>query len=141
MSSILYQKGLTDEWYTPKYIIDALGPFDLDPCSPTNRPFDTARIHLTIEENGLLRGWKGRIWLNPPYSNSTPFMERLSKHGNGIALIPARVETEMFHKYVWNCADSVLFPIGRIHFITSNVNKSRFISEETKNKSISNFAS
>jgi len=24
----------TDEWYTPKEIIDALGEFDLDPCAP-----------------------------------------------------------------------------------------------------------
>lgn len=23
----------TDEWYTPKEIIDALGEFDLDPCA------------------------------------------------------------------------------------------------------------
>lgn len=27
----------TDEWYTPKEIIDALGKFDLDPCAPVNR--------------------------------------------------------------------------------------------------------
>lgn len=24
----------TDEWYTPRYIIDSLGKFDLDPCAP-----------------------------------------------------------------------------------------------------------
>lgn len=24
----------TDEWFTPKEIIDALGDFDLDPCAP-----------------------------------------------------------------------------------------------------------
>lgn len=22
-----------DEWYTPRWIIDTLGPFDLDPCN------------------------------------------------------------------------------------------------------------
>lgn len=27
-------KNSTDEWYTPKEIIDALGEFDLDPCAP-----------------------------------------------------------------------------------------------------------
>lgn len=26
--------GTTDEWYTPKEIINALGKFDLDPCAP-----------------------------------------------------------------------------------------------------------
>ena len=28
----------TDEWYTPKEIIDALGEFDLDPCAPGAPP-------------------------------------------------------------------------------------------------------
>lgn len=27
-------KNSTDEWHTPKEIIDALGEFDLDPCAP-----------------------------------------------------------------------------------------------------------
>lgn len=30
-------KNSTDEWYTPKEIIDALGEFDLDPCAPMRR--------------------------------------------------------------------------------------------------------
>ena len=30
-------KQTTDEWYTPKWIVDALGSFDLDPCAPENR--------------------------------------------------------------------------------------------------------
>ena len=39
-----------DEWLTPRYITDTLGPFDLDPCSPGDRrPWDTATYHLDIE--------------------------------------------------------------------------------------------
>lgn len=34
-------KNGKDEWLTPPYIIDSLGVFDLDPCSPINRPWDT----------------------------------------------------------------------------------------------------
>ena len=32
----------TDEYYTPRWIIDTLGPFDCDPCAPPKdmRPFD-----------------------------------------------------------------------------------------------------
>lgn len=30
----------TDEWYTPKEIIDALGKFDLDPCAPVVKGVD-----------------------------------------------------------------------------------------------------
>ena len=31
------------EWLTPPYVLDALGEFDLDPCSPVVRPWDTAK--------------------------------------------------------------------------------------------------
>lgn len=31
-------RGDTDEWLTPPHILRALGDFDLDPCSPVNRP-------------------------------------------------------------------------------------------------------
>lgn len=43
----------TDEWYTPIEIVNALGSFDLDPCSPTHRLWDTAKRHITPEEDGL----------------------------------------------------------------------------------------
>ena len=31
-------RGGTVEWLTPPKILDALGPFDLDPCAPVVRP-------------------------------------------------------------------------------------------------------
>ena len=49
----------TDEWYTPKEIVDALGVFDLDPCSPVKRLWDTAKRHITPEEDGLKADWGG----------------------------------------------------------------------------------
>lgn len=35
------------EWLTPRNIVDALGPFDLDPCAPIVRPWPTAVQHYT----------------------------------------------------------------------------------------------
>ncbi len=64
------------EWYTPKYIFDALGlEFDLDPASPGVDivPWIPARYHLTCLDNGLITPWKGKVWLNPPYGMDTPF--------------------------------------------------------------------
>jgi hypothetical protein len=111
----------TDEWLTPPEIVQALGPFDLDPCSPVDRPWDTARIHYTIKENGLWQKWEGRVWLNPPYgSQAEKWLERLAQHGNGIALIFARTETRAFFHYVWNRADAVLFLYGRLFFYRVN---------------------
>lgn len=34
----------SDEWYTPRFIIDSLGRFDLDPCAPSVPLFKTAEI-------------------------------------------------------------------------------------------------
>ena len=113
---------ITDEWLTPPEIVKALGSFDLDPCSPINRPWDTAKIHYTrptglFEPGGLERPWHGRVWLNPPYGKHTgEWLKKLSEHGNGIAIIFARTETRMFFKYVWYKADAVFFIEGRLKF-------------------------
>lgn len=110
-------RGATDTWLTPPEIINALGPFDLDPCAPIKRPWDTARQHFTIMDNGLAQDWHGRVWLNPPYGQETgKWLGRLAAHGDGIALIFARTETEMFVEHVWGSADAVLFIAGRLHF-------------------------
>lgn len=109
-----------DEWLTPKYITDSLGHFDLDPCSPVNPPWKIADRTFNHVTDGLASDWGGpstRVWMNPPYGNKTKvWMDKLSKHGNGIALIFARTETSTFFKYVWPCADSVFFFKGRLSF-------------------------
>jgi hypothetical protein len=56
-----------DEWLTPPGLIRGLGEFDLDPCSPIKRPWNTAKHHYSIDDNGLQKKWFGRVWLNPPY--------------------------------------------------------------------------
>lgn len=103
-----------EDWLTPPEIIQSLGQFDLDPCSPLSRPWDTASHHLTIEDDGLSCGWVGRVWLNPPYGNKTfKWIERLCQHRNGIALIFARTETIGFHEQIWDKADGIFFFKGR----------------------------
>lgn len=109
--------GANDEWLTPPEILKPLGVFDLDPCSPIVRPWATAEKHFTIEDDGLLQDWVGRCWVNPPYGQQTgKWLAKLARHGNGIALIFARTETEMFHRWAWEKADAMLFLCGRISF-------------------------
>ena len=109
----------TDEWLTPPEIINALGLFDLDPCSPIKRPWDTALKHYSVLDDGLSKQWAGRVWLNPPYGlEAEKWLKKLADHGNGIALIFARTETRMFFSEVWNRADSILFIEGRLFFYT-----------------------
>jgi hypothetical protein len=114
-----FEKSKTSksEWLTPPFIIKQLGPFDIDPCSPVNRPWDTAKTHYTILDDGLSKVWFGRVWCNPPYgSESDKWLYKLKRHGNGIALLFARTETNNFFKHIWYDADAVLFIKGRLKF-------------------------
>lgn len=110
-------RGATDEWLTPPEIVQALGPFDLDPCSPIHRPWGTAHNHFTVQDDGLESPWSGRVWLNPPYGPEMgKWLAKLRKHGLGTALIFARTETRIFFEEVWPHAFALLFLKGRLHF-------------------------
>jgi hypothetical protein len=108
-----------DEWLTDPGIIKACGPFDLDPCAPIVRPWDTAAKHFTIEDDGLSRDWSPyeMVWMNPPYNDHIgDWFEKLADHGNGIALVFARTETAYWHNFIWPKASGVFFFRGRITF-------------------------
>jgi hypothetical protein len=110
-------RGHSDDWITPPEIVTALGDFDLDPCACNPQPFETARLMIQPPDDGLSRPWMGRVWLNPPYGPDTAkWLQRLSQHDDGIALIFARTETKMFFEWVWSKANSLLFIEGRLYF-------------------------
>jgi hypothetical protein len=112
-----------DEWLTPPDILTALGPFDLDPCAPINRPWDMATRHFTVRDDGLSQPWSGRVWLNPPFGSETgKWTNRLDRHGNGIALVPASTDAKWFHQTVWGGASvrGLLFLKGRLSFFHAN---------------------
>lgn len=107
----------SQEWLTPPEIIEALGDFDLDPCFPEKAPWPIAKHRYTKKQDGLQQEWFGRVWLNPPYGRETfKWLQKLRRHGNGIALIFARTETKGFHREVWEFADGVFFFEGRLRF-------------------------
>jgi hypothetical protein len=110
-------KNTTDVWFTPKEIITRLEPFDLDPCTELDRPWDTAGKHLTKKDDGLNQKWIGTVWCNPPYGTQTKiWLEKMAQHNNGIALVFARTETKMFFEHVWPKATAILFLEGRLTF-------------------------
>lgn len=85
------------EWLTPPVLVNKLGKFELDPCSPVDAPFFHTENNFTILDDGLKREWFGRVYLNPPYGRGMElWIEKLKIHGNGIALIFARTETRLF---------------------------------------------
>lgn len=119
----------SDTWLTPPNWLTQLGPFDLDPCCPPDMPWRSAVKMLTEVEDGLAQPWNGRVWLNPPFGKEWPaWVEKLADHGNGIALIPARTETEAFYRLVWRRADGICFVKGRPHFHRADGSRAPFNS-------------
>jgi hypothetical protein len=110
----------SDVWLTPPELLPKLGHFDLDPCACAEpRPWPVADTHYTRDDDGLKLPWIGRVFMNPPYGGPSivgPWMRKMAEHGDGIALIFARTETRIFHDYVWDAADSILFIRGRLFF-------------------------
>jgi hypothetical protein len=105
----------TTTWLTPPHIIEAVGPFDLDPCAAPG--WITATDHYILPADGLNLPWGGMVWCNPPYSaEAWKWLDRLAEHGQGIALVFARTETAGFVEQVWNKARGVLFLHGRLYF-------------------------
>ena len=80
----------TDERWTPRWVFDALGEtFDLDPASPVGGGDAVpAAVKLTRLDDGLAQPWDGFVWLNPPFSESTPWADRFRTHANGVWLGP-----------------------------------------------------
>src|SRR6266566_9519064 len=69
----------SDEWFTPPNVLavarDVLGQFDLDPasCPEAQRNVQAVR-YFSIADDGLKHEWRGRVWMNPPYSD--PLLDR-----------------------------------------------------------------
>jgi hypothetical protein len=84
--------GRSQNHITPKWIIDRLGPFDLDPYAADPRPWPCAATNWTT--HGLERDWFGFVYLNPPFDQYIvgTWIARLARHGNGICLLHARTE-------------------------------------------------
>jgi hypothetical protein len=96
------------EAYTPAVIVDAvlatLIKVDLDPCAEAERTFPAA-AHYTKDDNGLGHTWVGKVYMNPPYGRdidqwTTKLRDEFDRGWvvEAIALLPARVETEWWHK-------------------------------------------
>lgn len=93
-------------------------------------------LRMKLRSLGLLKPcgcfvgtYQPRIWLNPPFGKeAVKWLRRLRDHGEGIALIPARTETEMFFETVWGHADGVLFLKSRPHFHYVDGRRAKFNS-------------
>jgi hypothetical protein len=109
--------GKSDEWYTPKYIFDALGAeFDLDVAAPMQKTHVPAKSFLV--DGGLDIQWEGFVWMNPPFGGRNgvvPWLEKFVAHGNGVALVPDRTSAPWFQAAAKHC-DAILFVSPKVKF-------------------------
>lgn len=102
----------SDERYTPRWVFDGLGlQFDLDPASPVEGGDCVPTLRkLTRHDDGLAHDWHGKVWLNPPFSESTAWARKFAEHGNGVFLGPVAngkwwVDLVRRADIVWHCRD------------------------------------
>jgi hypothetical protein len=111
MQSVLFgceQAELTsDDYYTPAWVFERMGlTFDLDVASPpAGIPWIPARRWLSKADDGLNQEWQGRVWMNPPFSEVTPWVNKFIEHCYGVCLLPHA--KSKWHTRIWDTADGV----------------------------------
>lgn len=112
------------EWYTPPEIVEAaravMGGIDLDPasCPHANATVQAAQ-YFTEDQDGLTREWRGRVFLNPPFTHPTvkQFAEKLLASPavtEAIWISNACVDTGWWHALAGHGV--VCCPLGRVKF-------------------------
>lgn len=115
----------TDVWLTPQWIIDKIGPFDLDPCAhlPNGKPIvETASNYFTEEQDGLKQEWFGDVFVNFPYSDGKKWLDKCRKESEKpnvksiTVLCFARTETQAWQQNV-KYATGINFINKRVKFL------------------------
>lgn len=108
--------GVNNECYTPPEVFEALGvTFDLDVASPlVPVSWVPAKRFYSLEDDGLTAPWEGFVWMNPPYSKPSPWVDRFINHANGIALLPT--STGRWFRTLWQ-ADTAWVMANELRFI------------------------
>jgi hypothetical protein len=116
----------SDEWYTPAVFVEAartvLGEIELDPasCALANTVVQAAR-YIDKKHDGLRLPWcTGALWLNPPYSSTQEWVDKLIEEFDGertdaaIIVVNNATETRWFQALLRRFP--VCFPASRLAF-------------------------
>ena len=92
---------------------------DLDPasCEEANKIVKASKYY-SLEVDGLSQSWTGNIWLNPPFSQVSKFIDKLldSDINQAIVLVNNATETGWF-KQIATHASAIVFHTGRLRFM------------------------
>lgn len=114
----------SNEWSTPREFFNELDKefnFTLVPCATEENA--KCNKYYTIKEDGLKQDWGGEtVFCNPPYGREIKDWVKKcygeSKKSNTVVvmLIPARTDTQYFHRYIYHKAKEIRFVKGRLRF-------------------------
>ena len=111
----------THTWQTPPDLFDKLNRefrFTLDAAASADNAL--ASEYFTEDDDALSQRWHGRVFCNPPYGPGIgKWVKKCYEEAQAgalvVALIPARTDTDWWHRYVmW--ADEVRLIRGRLRF-------------------------
>lgn len=110
--------GGSDDWFTPKYIFDALCVrFDLDVAAPAEGPRHVP-CDRWLSAGGLTEPWRGFVWMNAPFGSRNglePWLTKFIDHRQGIALVPDRTSAPWFQAAARKM-DVILFLSPKVKF-------------------------
>lgn len=128
MSRAYMPQAITDDWASPKWVVDQViaefGPIDLDPAASEHNA--VCDRYYTEEDDGLNQPWDGDlIYTNPPYGRGLLEWVKKALHeyqiGNAkriVMLMPSRTCTRWFH-LLWQKPNvEIRFFKGRLKYGT-----------------------
>jgi hypothetical protein len=117
-----------DRYCTPRPIARLMyrqfrGLADLDPChDPTGLTLARTNYDVRRGHDGLALPWRGKVFLNPPYSLPAPWLERAARLwsrglAETLAIVNVQSGARYWHKWVWKRASAICFLEGRVAFL------------------------
>ncbi|EAN1302297.1 phage N-6-adenine-methyltransferase [Salmonella enterica] len=117
-----------DLWRTPPALFAALDAefcFQLDAAAAPHNTL--CRKFITAEQNTLETSWAdylnvpGYVWLNPPYSDITPFVKKAAAESRNqigtVMLVPADTSVGWFKEAIQTASEVRFITAGRLAFI------------------------
>ncbi|BBT90356.1 hypothetical protein WP8W19C02_19760 [Enterobacter cloacae] len=117
-----------DLWRTPPVLfasLDAEFCFQLDAAAAPHNAL--CRKFITAEQNALETPWAdylnvpGYVWLNPPYSDITPFVKKAAAESSNqigtVMLVPADTSVGWFKEAIQTASEVRFITAGRLAFI------------------------
>ncbi len=117
-----------DLWRTPPALFACLNAefcFQLDAAAAAHNAL--CRKFITAEQNTLETSWAdylsipGYVWLNPPYSDITPFVKKAAAESANqigtVMLVPANTSVGWFKEAIQTASEVRFITAGRLAFI------------------------